>query len=922
MKKRILLLILTLSFVGLTACGFGMSNPQNSQSSPSTSSLMVSSLVESSFTESSSKEESYSAESSSLEESSEEISSEPETSSEESSEEDSSIVEEVTVEELIDFVVEVESGKDPVVLQLTDPQLCNWGSLETYSYAYIRESIEATNPDLIIVTGDIVYGKFDPTGSLLQSFISFMEGFQIPWAPVFGNHDNESLMGVDWQCAQLEAAQYCLFKQGEVTGNGNYSVGIKQNGEVIRVFYMMDSNGCSSPMVNNNGVATTPAPGTNLVKTSAGFAQDQIDWYTEEITAIHEIDADVKISFAYHVQQAIFQKAFEKYDEFDNTLVSGSSSALQNPLYIDNIAKYDTDFGFVGRKMKGAWDTNYAVFNGMKALGVDSIFVGHEHCNSASIVFEGVRFQYGQKSSTYDRFNWVEEDGTINGDYKEQMPSDAHALMGGTVIPISQTDGSIGTGYIYYAGDPFNFEPEEEKPFVPSITQGDDRRPMPTYDGEATSLGFPEGTDTVYTIVSKTWSETDNTGWDNRIIINADPNKSFIKFDVIFSANTSAALLWPGANSGTLGSYSLKGSLVSPSDQADENRQILIIDANGEAPSSFKANTLYTICVGVNEGELNVQFSAYVNATIYVANIEYYGEDAPSTDVVEVNGLQLTQSMLQTPSEMTLEALAFDAETAAYKVYTSGQYKIFFDTTVAAQSTTFTFTVFIPTDSAGASSFEFALRVKPTNNLEGSDDKYVYYTSSVLPRGQWKTFVVDISSVDETCTEFSLMLAAGTTMWIKDIAFTGGEVLPEPEPEPEPEPDEIVVNGIEPINPQSGISLSVVWFDGAGAYKATASSQGKIYIDTSLVANKSTLTFTVYVPEILSTNSTAFMLRVKPNNLTDNGQGYIYYTPSTVTAGTWQTFTVDISAYGDTCSEFSFVIPQGHTLYLKDITIS
>ena len=63
--------------------------------------------------------------------------------------------------------------------------------------------------------------------------------------------------------------------------------------------------------------------------------------------------------------------------------------------------------------MKNAWDTSKNIYNGMKELGVDSIFVGHEHCNSASVVYEGIRFQYGQKSSEYDRYNSVGDDGKI-----------------------------------------------------------------------------------------------------------------------------------------------------------------------------------------------------------------------------------------------------------------------------------------------------------------------------------------------------------------------------------------------------------------------------------------------------------------------------------------------------------------------------
>ena len=503
-----------------------------------------------------------------------------------------------------DFLVEVPAGREPVVLQLSDPQICNWGDLEKWCYSYIRETVQETKPDLIIMTGDVVYGRFDPDGTLLTSLIAFMETLKTPWAPVFGNHDNESLMGVDWQCDQLETAKYCLFKQGDLTGNGNYSVGLAQNDELLRVFYMMDSNGCGAPMCDSNGVQTKPAAGTNVVKTSAGFGKDQIDWYTDEITAIHEVDSDVKISFAYHIQQAIFGKAFAKYEEYTPSNVNGS--ILNNPLDLDKMETADeTDFGYLGRTMKDPWDTNYTVFNGMKALGADSIFVGHEHCNSCSIVYEGVRFQFSQKSSMYDRYNSVTEDGTITGAYMEGHPADSHPLMGGTVIPVSSVDGSIGTGYIYYAGNPFYFEP----------------KPV-------------------------------------------------------------------------------------------------------ELP---------------------------------------------------VNGLKLDSTMLQSGMGMTIHGTAFSETLNAYKIYSEGQGKLYFAPALAAEYNTFTFTALVPEDSANTTSVEFYLRVKDANGnnpLEESDGKYIYYGSSLIPRGQWKTFTVDITSVGEDCKEFSLMFSAGTTIWLRDIAFS------------------------------------------------------------------------------------------------------------------------------------------------------
>ena len=695
---------------------------------------------------------------------------------------DDNALEELTEEDLVvlsaynipDFVVEVEAGRDPVVLQLSDPQLCNWGNLETYCYQYIRETVQETNPDLIIITGDLVYGRFDPDGKLLQGLIGFMESLQIPWAPVFGNHDNESLMGVDWQCAQLEKAEYCLFKQGDLTGNGNYSVGVAQNDELLRVFYMMDSNGCGSPMCNSNGVQTAPAPGTNVVKTSAGFGQDQIDWYTDEINAIHATDADVKISFAYHIQQAIFEKAFKKYSEYNASNVTGS--ALNNPLNLDKMENADdTDFGYVGRVMKGAWDTNYTVFNGMKALGVDSIFVGHEHCNSSSIVYQGVRFQFSQKSSRYDRYNTVSEDGTITGGYDADHPVGAHLLMGGTVIPISSTDGSIGTGYIYYAGNPFYFEP----------------KPV-------------------------------------------------------------------------------------------------------ELP---------------------------------------------------VNGLKLDASMLQSGYGMTIHGTTFDDTVNAYKIYSEGQGKIFFDTALAMQYDTFTYSVFIPADSAGGvDGWEYALRAKPDGTLTTAqgctDGKYIFYRTSTsnslckVKRGEWCTITVDISNIEAGCTEFSLMFSANTTVWIKDVAFTDGEVLPETEPE------EIVVEGLQfgtDLTEHVADTVKAVRLeDGTTAYEYVAKSEwNKLYIcqagavNANALKGKKTISFDIMLPT--NTTTEAFALRIKPNPTAEQvpniNNGYLYFDESytgdrKVVTGEWKTVTIDISSYADVCTEFAIYLFAGTTAYVRNITIS
>lgn len=354
---------------------------------------------------------------------------------------------------LPDFIVEVPAGRDPVILQLSDTQIIDGAqtrntqshgdrityateNIKPYCYDYVEEIIRGTNPDLILLTGDIVYGKYDDNGTVLQAFIAFMESFQIPWAPVIGNHDAESFKGIDWQCQQFENANYCLFKQRTLTGNGNYSVGIMQNDVLTRVFFMLDSNGYSD--------ASSQSLKNGHTRIVAGFGDDQIEWYTKKIEAIKTLSPNTKISFAYHIQQAVFADALAKYG-FDQ---AQKEQGINLDLLTD---KAEGDFGYIGRQMKTAWDTSMVVYTGMKRLGVDSIFVGHEHCNSASVVYEGIRFQYGQKSSQYDRYNAIDAENNVVAEQIWNQTGNK-PLIGGSVVVLSETTGEIQDGYIYYCG--------------------------------------------------------------------------------------------------------------------------------------------------------------------------------------------------------------------------------------------------------------------------------------------------------------------------------------------------------------------------------------------------------------------------------------------------------------------------------------
>ena len=364
----------------------------------------------------------------------------------EQTEEQTQVPEDAAAMERVDFIVSVPADRQPVILQLTDPQIIDSSQARTADrlspilqeywapenkdarcYNYLREIITETKPDLILVTGDIVYGQFDDNGSALVEFVAFMESFGIPWAPVFGNHENESKMGVDWQCEQFVNAEHCMFVQRELHGNGNYTVGIEQGGKLTRVFFMLDSNGCGEP--------SRATQENKQMRVDPGITTKQSNWYKSVIEEIKALSPDTKYSFAFHIQMDVFGDAFALYD------TDGSK-----PVFIDYAEnKREGDFGYIGYEHGGAWDTNKRVWKSLKELGVDSIFIGHEHANSASIVYEGIRLQYGMKCTTYDALNYIDGNGKVeNLYYSTETP-----WVGGSVFSLD-ADGAIVNPYIYY----------------------------------------------------------------------------------------------------------------------------------------------------------------------------------------------------------------------------------------------------------------------------------------------------------------------------------------------------------------------------------------------------------------------------------------------------------------------------------------
>ena len=350
-----------------------------------------------------------------------------------------------SVEEICDFVIEAPAGKDVKVLQITDTQFVNYDKVshgaasadnlyDVYTEAnfgknaldYIQKAFDSVKPDFIIMTGDNVFGRFDPDGTAFRALVNKLDSLKTPWAAVYGNHDNESEMGALWQNEQLSNSQYGMFLQGVTDGNGNYTVGIKQNGTVKRVFCMMDTNACE----------LAHEAEANHVTTTTGFTDDQIAWFKRTLSAIKEADATVKVSMAYHVPNYGYMQAKSQYATEESKI-----DTHYYTLGLDIAAKAG-DFGSYNVLTSGTFDTFDYVDDKVKLYGgeglveifknnnVDSVFCGHEHQVSTSINYEGIRWTFGLKTGIYDIPEWKN--------------------LGGTAITLNSETGALSVSHVYF----------------------------------------------------------------------------------------------------------------------------------------------------------------------------------------------------------------------------------------------------------------------------------------------------------------------------------------------------------------------------------------------------------------------------------------------------------------------------------------
>lgn len=266
----------------------------------------------------------------------------------------------------------------------------------------IKDALDAEKPDFVVFSGDLAWGK--PAKECFDKVLQPVIDRKIPWAYVFGNHDDEQ----GWTRQQIMdyiiELPYCYAIHGDksLKGVGNYIIEVRESNNIDSIgalLYFLDSNS-----YNRKYPELVPYD---------WFGLDQINWYADQSKAYTKENGDKPYPAL----------AFFHIPLFEYSIMTG----LENK---GNI---------VGTK--GENECNGKLNTGMFAAMVEggdvmATFCGHDHDNDYIGVYKGIALAYGRYSGGKTVYNNLGKSGcrVINLKEGERGFSTYIRLIGGEKI--------------------------------------------------------------------------------------------------------------------------------------------------------------------------------------------------------------------------------------------------------------------------------------------------------------------------------------------------------------------------------------------------------------------------------------------------------------------------------------------------------
>ncbi|MBP3324032.1 MAG: metallophosphoesterase [Clostridia bacterium] len=267
------------------------------------------------------------------------------------------------------------------ILFLGDPH----GGVETHPQVFpaIETVVKATNPDLVLFPGDISgcnigVSTEEELVTYLNELVAYLEANKIPWAHVYGNHDDNLGVALEKQQAIYESYAYCVSKSGPeyLDGVGNYVLPILASNSDEPVFNVwgLDSHNDNTNFKKDYGLGDEVVIrlrnpiGDGGGNDNARF--NQIEWYMNTSKSIEN-------TYGRKIPAILYQHI--PLPEYSIIPRNAYVCRMEGNLH-DAICSNELNFGLFASCLQRG--------------DVKGIFCGHEHLNDFTGVYCGIRLSY------------------------------------------------------------------------------------------------------------------------------------------------------------------------------------------------------------------------------------------------------------------------------------------------------------------------------------------------------------------------------------------------------------------------------------------------------------------------------------------------------------------------------------------------
>lgn len=260
------------------------------------------------------------------------------------------------------------------ILQLTDLHVQYGNPKSDSALNCIDRLIAAERPDLVLLTGDVVFSA--PADKTLQLVLNRLTRHGVPFAYLFGNHDCEHDMPLHTLYDMAQKAPHSIMPPRGGVESPDYVLPIRShNGRrTAALLYCLDSHSMSQ---------------RPDVKGYAWLTEEQVQWYRQQnrqFTAANGGTPLPALAF-FHIPVPEFSQACK-----------------------------DEDAVLIGTRMEASCppSINTGMFSAMKFGGdVMAIFCGHDHDNDYTLCYQGMVLGYGRYSGGNTVYNHLPTGGRI-----------------------------------------------------------------------------------------------------------------------------------------------------------------------------------------------------------------------------------------------------------------------------------------------------------------------------------------------------------------------------------------------------------------------------------------------------------------------------------------------------------------------------